>query len=108
MGFYDGATQELLRQFTGLIASQPPSSTKQATITWSCMGRSEAVKDIQGKTTIYSDITLTDWIEVLLGETDVASGDWQLDIDDSEIQYIWLDDEYIWMKLQEAAEAAGV
>ena len=71
------------------------------------MGRSEAIKDVQGKTTIYSDITLTDWIEVLLGETDVTSGDWQLDIDDSEIQYIWLDDEYIWMKLQEAAEAAG-
>ena len=107
MGFYDGATAELLMQFTGLITSQPPSSAKQAVVTWSCLGRSEAIKDIQGRTTIYEDTTLTDWVEILAGEAGIAAADQNFDIDDAELQWIWLDDEYVWMKLQEAAEAAG-
>jgi hypothetical protein len=94
-------------EFTGLIASQPASSARQAVVTWNCLGRSEAIKDIQGRTTVYEDTTLTDWIEVLATEAGIAAADQNFDIDDSEIQWIWLDDEYVWMKLQEAAEAAG-
>jgi hypothetical protein len=107
MGYYDGTSKELLRQFTGLIASQPPASITGGTVTWSCLGRDEAIKEIKGRSVVYEDITLTDWVEVLAAVAGVSSADQQLDIDDSELQFMWLDDDFVTMKFQEAAEAAG-
>ena len=106
MGFYNGATPELLNQFGGVIVD-PKEQTIAKKVSFTCADRAAVFAEEKTRTAMYTDQAVEDWLAVLATEADIPAGDQIFDEGMFNLPFCWLDDEMLTSEMQAVAEADG-
>ncbi len=106
IGFFDGATPERLRQFTGFI-DKPSGGDVSKTITLECMDHSAKLREARRSNAVVLDQNLGTWMGTVADLVDIGSGARTLDTGLFTVSYVWLEDDEIWPELKRIAEADG-
>jgi len=106
MGFYNGATPELLDQFAGVIVD-PKEQTITKKVSFTCADRAAVFAEEKAITGMYTNQTVEDWLAILATEADIPAGDQILDEGMFTLPFCWLDDEPLTSEMQAVAEADG-